>query len=107
MGFLLQMYQSEIEKGEEDQEDEYAKQEKQKREKTCYFLNLKLCLQFYCNLLYSVTSWNKKLTRTTLIYSPQCHTYLVTTWNKRGTSTTHPVPLEQEYISPVLKKELQ
>jgi len=50
MGFLLQMYQSEIEKGEEDQEEEYAKQEKQKREKTCYFLNLKLCLHFYCTL---------------------------------------------------------
>jgi len=39
---------------------------------------------------YLVTTWNKSVTSTTLIYGPQCHTYPVTTWNN---------------ISPCIKKD--
>jgi len=45
-----------------------------------------VCEHFYCT--NPITSWNKRVTRTTLIYSPKCHTYPVSTWNKRVTSTT-------------------
>jgi len=43
--------------------------------------DIRLCMHFYCT--YPVT-WNKRVTNTTLIYSPQCHTYPVTYYIEQG-----------------------
>jgi len=58
-------------------------------------------------LLYFIVLCNfmeQEANKNHLNLQPAMSHFLVTTWNKRGTSTTHPVTMEQEYISPVLKK---